>query len=113
MKWIPALWIANLTGPVIWFASMQANFVLSPWACTLGWKPVLYVVSIVAMATVAVSGWFAYNQWQQLGREEPGESGGAIAASRALAAGGVGLSAMFFLIILAQAVVEIILGSCE
>jgi len=43
----------------------------------------------------------------------PGEIGGAIAHARSLALAGVLLSAIFFLVIVAQAVPNVMLGACE
>jgi hypothetical protein len=113
MKTDAVIWTMLLTGPLIWFASMEANFALAPWACTLQWKPALYVVSLVALAVTALSGWNAWIHWKQLGREYPGEAGGGISSSRAVASGAVLLNGMFFLVIFAQGIVETILGACQ
>jgi hypothetical protein len=107
------LWAAVLTGPTIWFLSLLSNFALAPWACTLGWKPALFGVTLVALAITAVSGLLAWKLWRQAGLEMPGESGGAVAHERSLALAGVLLSAMFFLVILAQSVPSLVLGACE
>ncbi len=113
MKRAALLWSMLLAGPAVWFLSFGANFALAPWACTLHWKPALYSVSTVALGLTAVCGFGAWSQWHRLGREYPGEAGGEIASSRALASGAVLLNGMFFLVILAQALVEIILGACQ
>ena len=113
MKTALVLWLAVLTGPIIWMISFGANFALVPWACTLKWKPALYAVSTLAFAISAGSAYVAWHEWRRLGRELPGEAGGAIPRSRALASGGVVLSVMFALVITSQAIVEVILGACE
>ena len=108
-----SLWLTLLAGPVFWFASMNANFALAPWACSLQWKPALFAVSLIAMALTAASGWVSWREWQQIGREFPGESSGEVAMSRVLASGGVLLNGLFFLVILAQGIVETILGAYQ
>ncbi|MBZ5583291.1 MAG: hypothetical protein LAQ30_14005 [Acidobacteriia bacterium] len=108
-----ALWAAILAGPLVWFISMQANFALAPWACALQWTPALFGVSFVSLAITAGSGLLAWSEWQKLGRELPGESGGAVARGRAMALGGMILSAASFLVILAQTIPHVILGACE
>ena len=113
MKRDLTLWLMLFAGPVIWFVSFGANYALAPWACALRWKPALYTVSATALALTVVSGFVAWSQWQRLGREYPGEAAGTVPNFRALASGGVLLNAMFFLVILSQAIVEIILGACE
>ena len=107
------LWIAVLLSPTVWLISFLANFALAPWACSLGWKPALFVVTGVSLALTAASGVLAWRLWRQVGVEMPGEIGGAIAHARSLALAGVLLSAMFFLVIVAQAVPNVMLGACE
>ncbi|MBV8809837.1 MAG: hypothetical protein JO033_14275 [Acidobacteriaceae bacterium] len=108
-----ALWTGVLAGPIIWLFSFEANYALAPWACIFQAKLALYIVSIVALALAAASGLLAWRQWKQLGQEWPGDGGGALPRSRIMAIGGVLLSAMFFLVILAQAIPEVILGACQ
>jgi hypothetical protein len=107
------LWAGLLTGPAIWFLSFGANFSLAGWACALRWKPALYVISLAAFMISAGSAWLAWGQWQQLGREYPGETGGAVARSRTMAIGGVAISALSCLLIVAQGIVESVLGACD
>jgi hypothetical protein len=113
MRQSAVLWLVLLAAPLVWFVSFQANFALAPWACTLRWKPALYGVSLAALALVAACGLTAWGRWRRLGREFPGEAGGTVPASRTLASGAVLLNAAFFVVILAQTIVEIILGACE
>ena len=61
----------------------------------------------------AVGGLLAWREWKQLGSELPGEGGGAIPRSRIMALAGMLLSAMFCLVIIAQAIPELMLGACE
>jgi len=107
------LWTLLLGGAAAWFTSLVANFALAPWACTLQWKIALYCISIVALALTAYCGFSSWRAWYRLGREFPGEAGGAVAGERVLASGGVLLNAMFFLVIFAQGIAESILGACQ
>ncbi len=108
-----ALWTAVLAGPVIWLLSFEANFALAPWACTWQKKLALYAVSIAALVLTAASGLLAWHEWNQAGHEPPDESAGAIPRSRLMAVGGLVFSGGFFLVILAQAIPEVMLRSCE
>ncbi len=108
-----ALWAGVLTGPIAWMISFGANWVLVPWACTLGWMPALYIVTVIALVIVAASGLLAWREWRQTGEEPPGEGGNPIARARAMAIGGVALSAMFFLTILVQAIPNVVLAGCQ
>jgi hypothetical protein len=108
-----ALWTGVLAGPVVWLLSFQANFTLAPWACEFNTKIALFLVTIAALILVSGSGWLAWREWTALGRIAPDEADGAVGRSRIMALGGVLLSAMFFLVILAQSIPELILGACE
>ena len=108
-----ALWIGVLAGPVVWLCSFEANYALAPWACIFQAKLALYLVSLAALLLCAGSGMMAWRQWIELGREWPGGEGGTLPRSRIMAIGGVLLSAMFFLVILAQAIPEVLLEACQ
>jgi hypothetical protein len=107
------LWFAVLIPSTVWLISFLANFALAPWVCARGWKPALFVVSVVSLAITAASGVLAWRLWRQVGTEMPGESGGAVAHARSLGLAGVLLSAMFFVVILAQSIPNLMLGACE
>jgi hypothetical protein len=107
------LWLELLAGPIVWFVSLCANFALAGWACVFWWQPGLRIVAIAAMAITAAAGYMSWRDWHQLGREFPGEAGGSVARSRALASGGVLLNGMFVLVILTQLIVSSILSGCE
>ena len=108
-----ALWTGVLAGPVVWLFSFQANFTLAPWACEFNTKVALFLVTIAALLLVAGSGLLAWREWSALGRVSPDDTAGAMGRSRIMALGGVLLSAMFFLVIVAQAIPELILEACE
>jgi hypothetical protein len=113
MKRNLALWTGVLAGPIVWLLSFEANYALAPWACIFQTKLALYLVSLAALILCAGSGIIAWRQWIELGKEWPGTGGGAIPRSRIMAVGGVLLSAMFFLVILAQAIPAVLLEACE
>ena len=108
-----ALWTGVLAGPIVWLISFQTNFVLVPWACVFQGKLALYLVSLVALLLVAGSGLLAWKQWSQLGKQAEFEGAGALPRSRIMAFGGIMLSALSFVVILGQAIGEIILGACQ
>jgi hypothetical protein len=107
------LWIAIWMGPTAWLLSFLANFALAPWACSFGWKAALFVITAAALAITAASAVSAWKLWRRAGVELPGEMGGAVASARSLGLAGVLLNAMFFLVVLAQGVPNLILGACE
>jgi hypothetical protein len=94
--------------------SFGARWLLSGWVCAFQhWKPALFVIALVSIAILAGSGLMAWSEWQKVGREMPGESGGAVARSRFLAFSGIVLCVFSILVIIAQAIPEVVLGVCE
>ncbi len=108
-----ALWTSILAGPIVWLLSFEANFALAPWACIFQAKLALYIVSLIALILSAASGALAWAQWTQLGREWPDQAGTVISRARIMAVAGVLLSTMFCIVIIAQAIPEIVLGACQ
>jgi hypothetical protein len=113
MKRDLALWTGFLGGPLIWLASFGARWSLSGVVCAYQWGAALFVIAFVAVLLTACTGLLSWNEWQRVGRQMPGEAGGAIPRSRIMALFGVALSALSILLILAQAVPELILGVCQ
>jgi hypothetical protein len=107
------LWAGVLAGPIVWLLSFEANYALAPWACTFQAKLGLYLVSLAALVLCAGSTLMSWRQWGELGREWPGGGGDVLSRSRIMAIGGVLLSAMFFLVVLAQAIPAVLLEACE
>jgi hypothetical protein len=107
------LWTAVLTPPTAWFLSLLANFALAPWACARFGKTPIFAVAAAALALSAAAGFAAWRMWRQRGIDPPGESGGTIAHERSLAMAGVLLSGMFVVVIVAQTVPDVMLGSCR
>ena len=113
MKRDLALWTGVLTGPVVWALFFVAKFTISYWICAFGWKPAAYALSIVPLLPTAYAGWLSWSIWRELGTEMPGQTGGVIGRSRALALAGVALSIGFGIVLIAQTFPELILAGCE
>ena len=112
MKHDLALWTGFLGGPLIWLVSFGARWSLSGWVCAFQWKPALFVIAIVSLILVAGSGMLSWFEWQRVGREMPGEGGGAVHRARLMAIFGIALSVLSILLIVSQAIPEILLGAC-
>jgi hypothetical protein len=84
--------------PIAWFASLEANFALAPLACSGRGKSILLLVSAVAFSLAVISGLLAWTQ-------RP--------LHRRLAVSGAVISALFSIVIFAQAIPNVMLGGCE
>ena len=113
MKQAAALWIGVLAGPIIWLCSFQARYTWVPWACTFQAKFALYLIGLVSLLLTSAAGLVAWRQWRALGSVVPGEDGGSLPRSRFMALSGIVFSGAFAMIIVAQTIPEVMLGSCE
>lgn len=87
-----------MLAPIAWFASLEANFALAPLACSGHGKSVLLLVSAVALFLAVIGGLLAWSQRKYYVR---------------LAVPGAAISALFTIVIVAQAIPNLILGGCE
>jgi hypothetical protein len=113
MKHDLALWTGLLAGPTIWLLSFGARWSLSGWVCAFQWKPALFVIAGVSLLLVAACGKLSWSEWQRVGREMPGEGGGAVPRARIMAVMGLALSALSIILIVSQAIPDIMLGVCD
>jgi hypothetical protein len=93
-----ALATGLILAPIAWFISLEANLALAPRACAGNGKSTLLLVSAVALCLAAISGLLA---WTQRG------------SNRRLAVSGTVISALFAVVIVAQAIPNLMLGGCE
>lgn len=87
-----------ILAPIAWFANLEANFALAPLACSGHGKSMLLLVSVAALGLALAGGRLAWTQRD---------------FHRRLALSGVALSALFTIVIAAQAIPNLILGGCE
>jgi hypothetical protein len=98
MKRDLVLWLTLLASPAAWFLNLNAKFALTQW------KPALFAISGATLAVAALSGSVAWREWRNTGPDE---------RARSMALGGVVLSGLFFLVILAQAIPDLMLTGAE
>jgi hypothetical protein len=101
--------------PVALLVGLSVKYALiEVWACKSSAGPM--VVHLVALATLLLalgSGALAYRQWPAVGREDPGDKGGREGRTRALAAMGVGISAICAAVIIGQWLPQFFLSPCQ
>jgi len=84
--------------PMAWFASLEGNFALAPLACSAHGKSILVLISATALGLAVASGLLAWTQRTLY---------------RRLAVSGATVSALFSIVIVAQAIPNLMLGGCE
>jgi hypothetical protein len=107
------LWATDLGPPIIWLFSFQANFTLAPWACIFQVKAWLYFVSVLAVVLELGIATVAWSQWKALGAELPGQGAGSLPRARMMALAGMVFGVGFAMVVIAQAIPELVLGACQ
>jgi hypothetical protein len=97
------LWLWIVVSPLVWFLNLTANYAVAARVCASGGKTVLYSVTAFSLMLTAVAAGVCGRQWQLL---EPSRK-------RAMALGGAVLGGLCFLVILAQAVPNVLMAACE
>lgn len=110
---LSSLWVGLFAGPVAFLLELQINYMVVPWACRTGHRFVLYLVVLLALLITAVGLFSAWRGWNQMGREWPDESGGAVPRNRFMAAMGIVLSLFFFIVVLALGIPNFVLHPCQ
>jgi hypothetical protein len=87
-----------IMAPLAWFGSLEANFALARLACAGHGKSALLLVSAAALSLAIASGLLAWTQRN---------------FHRRLAVSGAVISALFAIVIVAQAIPNLMLGGCE
>ena len=93
-----ALGTGLILAPMAWFASLEVNFALAPLACAGHGKGMLLLVSGAALCLAFAGGLLAWTQRK---------------VYKHLALSGAAISALFSLVIVAQAIPNLMLGGCE
>ncbi len=78
-----------------------------------GSKLPLYVVSAVALLLVLTGMIAALRIWRTMGASWPGEGGGESARIHAIAISAIGLNVLFLVVLIGQAIPQILLAGCE
>jgi hypothetical protein len=113
---IAALWTGLLAGPVVWFALLETNYVLSYVACETRHTWMLHVATAVAVLLVAGAGWLAWGAGpaeDDQRRSPPVTRATSESRARWMSLAGVAVSGWFILVILAMEIPILVLRTCD
>lgn len=109
---IALLWVGVLAGPLAWFLHQQVSYVLATLTCSDAATLVLHVMTAVALLIALAGVGIAWMNWRRTGGEWSARGGGTVARSRFMALAGFLLSALFFLVIVAQGLPNFFMSPC-
>lgn len=98
-----ALWSGILCGPIAFAINLQLRYALVPWACARGSR---WVVTLIAVPLLVVCIAGAFLSWTGLRIHPEGRA-------RFMAYGGLMLSAIFAITILASMIPDFFLSPCD
>lgn len=105
-----ALWLGLLAPPVIWLARLSASYLLVPLACRSGSTWALNAVTGAALLAVAASGAVALRALRR--STAPRGAAPIMQRARFLAMMGVLVAALFFAVIVAEGLANLLVDPC-
>ena len=118
-RWrLAALWAGLLTGPIVWLALLEVNYVLAYVSCETRSTWFMHLAIGVAVLLVAAAGYAAWtaSYGSILARETrtlPLSDETRVQRSRWMSLAGVAFSSWFILVILAMEVPLVVLRECQ
>jgi hypothetical protein len=111
-KGMMMLWGGILIAPAAYFLQLCVAYGFVYWVCRTGYSFVITIITLVSLALCAFGAYLAWICWKRVGTEYSEDKGDAVNRSRFMAVGGLILSALFFVAILAQEIPNWIVGAC-
>ena len=108
-----SLWAGVLVGPLAWFTVLQLHYALAYVACRSGSELSLHVTTAVALLATALSGVAAAGVWRREREPSDVEPPATPRRRRFMAGLGILVSALFIVVIAAQAVPYALLEPCQ
>lgn len=106
-------WIGLLLPAATFFAHLQIGYVLVPFACSTRSDVWVHVAAALSVLLSLIGNLAAWRAWTRAGREVPGEGPGSMPRTRFLGAVGLGMGAIFTLILVAQWIAALFIGTCQ
>jgi hypothetical protein len=107
------LWTGLLVPPIVWAIQMQVNYVLVSQLCQQGNSWPVYLVSLPALLITLAAGFGSWRAWARVNGVRSDDGARPASVARFMAVLGVMTSALFSLVIIAQAVPSFILHGCQ
>jgi cytochrome c oxidase subunit 1 len=96
-----------------WLLDMQVSYSMVKWVCENDSRAILLAIPVASLALVAAAAWMAWSSCARLRRSANEEGSGPLDRSYFLALSGLGMSALFALLLLVSIVPRFVLSPCE
>lgn len=109
------LWVGVLTAPFAWVVQFFFAYLLTSIHCVNGFggqRVITHLITLAALLLTAGAGWGAFGAWRTTGLGMQTDEGYAPGRSAFMALAGMGLSALFFLLIIYTDVGVFVLPAC-
>lgn len=109
-----AQWLGVLVPPIAMLTNVSVGYAFVPWSCTANSRTVLHI-EIAALALISVAaGFVAHREWKHYGGGgQSDDTAGPGPRARFMGLLGIGSSALFTLILLAQWFANVFLTPCN
>lgn len=107
------LWAGVLIAPLALLSHMQVNYTLTQKLCPGGRTLLLHLVTMLFLLVTAIGSLIAWACWRRAGKGLPDESGDKQTINRFLGVVGLMISALSFLVIIAQWIPQFIFNPCQ
>lgn len=99
-------------GPAAWAVSTQANYALVPWTCAHQIRVIPVVALVLALASLA-GGFLSWQAYRTSSITPDGDSTGGGRPHRFVALMGIGIAALFAVVILIHGTAGLVFHGCE
>jgi hypothetical protein len=106
-------WVGLFLAPATFFVHLQIGYVLVPWSCTQHDTMWLHLVDLLSVLLGVAGAWTAWRVHARAESAAPNDAAGVVPRTRFLGVLGLGMSAMFVLLLVAQAIEAISLSPCQ
>jgi hypothetical protein len=107
------LWTGLLVPPIAWAFQLQANYVLVSRTCQQGSRWPLHLITLIALLITLAAGFGSWHARERVNGMRSDDEAGHSSVARFMAVLGLMTSAMFLLVIIAQAVPSFIFHGCQ
>ena len=107
-----SLSLGVLLGPIAVLVNEELIYVTNMWACGVGKQPAMHIVPLVCLLVTVGAGLLARRDWHRVGGGIDEQAATVDSRTRFLALGGMAVSALSALLILAQWLAIFVFGAC-